>query len=221
MKLVTFQTKKALAILKKKSVLCADEAYINLKKYGFPYDWMVHEMKRRKICPKNRENYPLWAWAKCGASIAPPKRKNIFDVKQELVKITFEKSDDEVLISDYMAYSFLLNGHIVPKTKAEYKQFLKEIGEKGISSENLKAFVRKEKQSQKVVGLFPKIKKTWARIFDLKSPMRQACVWNIKMSEILKIETLNDPKYIYGTMNAKRADGSRPDWKKRYLQFLK
>jgi len=69
--------------------------------------------------------------------------------------------------------------------------------------------------------VFNKIKKTWSRIFDLKSNVWQACIWNIKKSEVIKIEVLNDPKYLFGSMNPKRKDGTRPDWKKSYLKFLK
>ena len=217
MKLITFQTKEALATLQKTGILRADVACIDLKKYGVPYDWIVQEMKKKKICPKKGEKYPLWAWAKCGSSIAPPKKKNYSGKKQKLVKITFEKPNDEVLLSDYMAYSFILSGHIVPKTKIEYKQFLQKMG---ASLDALKAFVRKDKGGKSVAKLFPAIQKTWSRMFTLKSNVRQACVWNIKLSEVKKIEILNDPAYIYGTMNAKRCDGSRPDWKKRYLKFL-
>jgi hypothetical protein len=38
---------------------------------------------------------------------------------------------------------------------------------------------------------------------------------------VRKVEILDDPNYLYGSMNAKRKDGSRPDWKKMYLRFLK
>ena len=63
MKLITFQTKEALATLQKTGILRADVACIDLKKYGVPYDWIVQDMKKKKICPKKGEKYPLWAWA--------------------------------------------------------------------------------------------------------------------------------------------------------------
>jgi len=217
MKLVTFQTKEALATLQKTGVLRADVVHIDLKKYGVPYNWIVQEMKKKKICPKRGEKYPLWAWAKCGSSLAPPKKKNYSGKKQKLVKITFEKPDGEVLLSDYMAYSFILSGHIIPKTKTEYQQFLRKMEN---SLDALKAFVRQDKGGKGVAKLFPTIQKTWSRMFAMKSNVWQACVWDIKLSDVKKIEILNDPAYVYGTMNAKRSNGTRPDWKKRYLKFL-
>ena len=218
MKLITFQTKEALKVLQKDGVLKANVAHIDLQKYGVPYDWIVHEMKKHKILPKQGEQYPLWAWAKCGSSIGPKKKKNINQITQNLVKIVFAKNTNEVLLSDYMAYSFILNGQIVPKDKKEYPNFLKQMESQGISLEDLKNFVRHQKIKPNIP--INEIQKSWPRIFDLKSYVHQACVWNIKISEVITTDTLDDPNYIYGTMNAKRLDGSRPDWKNEYLKFL-
>ena len=220
MKLVTFQTREALNTLQNNGVLISEVPYIDLQKYGVPYNWMINEMKNKNIFPQNKEQYPLWAWAKCGASIGPKKRKNITGEIQDVVKIIFEKPNKDVLLSDYMAYSFLLSGHIVPKNQQEYKNFLDKMERQNISLEELKNFVRSKPVKPNTIKQFSEIQKSWERVFDLKSRIYQACVWNIKMSEVLKIELLNDTNYIYGIMNAKRLDGSRPDWKKKYLQFL-
>ena len=220
MKLITFQTKEAWAILQKKGILTANPSYINLQKYSVPYDWIVKAMKEQKILPKNKEKYPLWAWAKCGRFMAPAKRKNIHHVIQDIVKITFEKTPDEVLLSDYMAYSFLLSGFIVPKTHQEYNDFFDELKRKNISLADLKNFVRNQKVPSSVCKLFPEIQKTWPRIFDLKSNVHQACVWNIKLSEVKKVEIPTDSNYVYGVMNYLKADGTGINWKEKYLQFL-
>lgn len=217
MKLVTFQTEDALKVLQKDGVLKANPDYMDLQKYGVPYDWIVAEMKKRKILPEYSEQYPLWAWAKCGSSVGPRKKKNINHITQKLVKIVFEKPEDEVLLSDYMAYSFILSGQIVPKNKKEYSIFLKQMENRGISLEDLKKSVRHQKTNVPI----NEIKKSWGRIFDFKSYIYQACVWNIKAEDVKKIEILDDANYLYGSMNAKRKDGSRPDWKKKYLKFLK
>ena len=63
MKLITFQTKEAWQALQKNGILKVDRANIDLQKYGVPYDWIVCQMKKRKIQPQNGEQYPLWAWA--------------------------------------------------------------------------------------------------------------------------------------------------------------
>lgn len=219
MKLITFQTTEAFKILKKDGILIASVDNIDMLKYSIPYDWIVSEMKKKKIYPQNGEQYPLWAWRKCGASIGPKRKKNINKETQNLVKITFEKPDKEVLLSDYMAYSFILSGHIVPKNKEEYTCFLTQMKQQNISLEDLKNFVRHKKTNPCVP--IDKIQKTWERIFNLQSYIHQACIWNIKIDDVIDAEELKDPNYLYGTMNEKRKDGSRPNWKRIYLRFLK
>ena len=219
MRLITFQSREALKVLQKEGILIANITNINLKKYGIPYDWMTGEMKKKGILPENGEKYPIWAWAKCGSSIAPKKKKNINHTTQDKVKITFEKPDSEVLLSDYMAYSFLLSGHIVPNNKKEYTCFLNQMNRQGISLEDLKKFVRHEEINPHIP--INEIQKTWSRIFNLKSYVHQACLWNIKLEDVQKVEVLNDSNYLYGAMNTKRRDGTRPDWKQKYLRFLK
>lgn len=224
MKLITFQSLKALNELKEKGILKMPVKagdLIDLKKYDIPYSFMIQKMKQ-KIPSASDEKYPLWAWEKCGGFIAPKKRKNVLHKKQEpKVKITFFKPDGEVFCSDYMAYSFILSGHIVPRTKKEYTLFLKEMKNLGITLDELKGFVRKEKTRAKVKQLFPEIQNTWKRIFDLKSNVHQACIWNIKWEEVEKVELCNNSQYLYNSMNPLRADGTRPDWKKKYLEFIR
>ena len=223
MKLITFQSLKAFQELKENKVLKMPSQVndlINLKKYGVPYDFMVERMKQ-KIPNKEGTKYPLWAWEKCGKLIAPRKRKNVLNKEQKpKVKITFSKPDNQVLVSDYMAYSFILSGHIVPKTKKEYVQFLKKIETLGVSLDELKAFVRNEKTRLKVKQLFPEIQSTWTRIFSPKSNVHQACIWDIKWEEVEKVELCDDPHFLYNSMNPLRVDGTRPDWKKKYLNFI-
>jgi len=220
MKLVTFQTRQALTVLERQGVLAVSPDHINLQRYGIPYDYMVQQMKTHRIFPPANISYPLWAWAKYGVYMAPKKRKNLTGQTQDRVKITFEKSAQEVLLSDYMAYSFMLSGHIVPKTHQEYYDFLNEMVKRNIPLEELKNYVRHQSTRQDVVKLFPKIQKTWKRIFDLKSNVHQACVWDIKLSEVLEVDLLEDANYRYGVVNALRANGTRPNWKKKYLKFL-
>ena len=118
-----------------------------------------------------------------------------------------------------MAYSCILSGHIVPHTKQEYERFLKDLNQEGIPLEDLKALVRSKEATPKAKKEFKKIQKNWDRIFDLKSNVHQACVWHITLDEVQKIEKC-DPDYLYNSMNPLRPDGTRPNWKIRYLKFL-
>ena len=90
----------------------------------------------------------------------------------------------------------------------------------GVDLKELKAFVRKEKTRPEIKQLFLGIKKTWPRIFDLKSNVHQACIWDIKWEEVERAELCDDPQFLYNSMNPLRLDGTRPDWKKEYLKFI-
>ena len=49
----------------------------------------------------------------------------------------------------------------------------------------------------------------------------QACVWRIDLSDVEKIELLNDDKHIYGSLNYKRSNGKRINWRKEFYKSLK
>lgn len=220
MKLITFQPIEAFKKLKKTGILRSNPTpFIDMQKYQIPYNYIIQKMLKSKLAGHNGEEYPVWAWAKCGGTISPKKRKNPNHKKQNLVKITFIKPDNEVLLSDYMAYSCILSGHIVPRTKQEYESFLKNLERINISLDDLKSFVRCKKTNSQTEKEMTKIQKTWHRIFDLKSNVHQACVWHIKASEIQKVEVC-DSNYLYNSMNPLRADGTRPNWKEKYLKFI-
>lgn len=218
MKLVTFQSVEAFDILNKKGVLVTDERCIDFPRYKEPYDFIVKNMLEKGLRPSEGEKYPIWAWVKCGAHIGPKKIPNKAHKLQNKVKIIFEKENSDVLVSDYMAYSYILSGQIVPKTKADYVRFEEDLEIWGISKEELKAWVRGENNSKIPVQ---KIRETWKNIFNLKSNVYQGCIWQIRKEEIMDVDRLEDDSYLYGSMNAVRTDGTRPDWKQRYLKFLK
>ena len=223
MKLITFQSLEAFKELKRKGILRVPDSFSNAtsKKYDIPYHFIMNEMKKK--LPSSDILYPLWAWEKCGGFIAPRKRKNVLNIqKPAKVKITFSKPNKEVLISDYMAYSFVLSGHIVPKTKKEYDTFLDDLKKQGIPLTELKLFVRQEKvpSFKKIQKIYPQIQKTWSRIFDLKSNVHQACIWDIKWAEVERVELCEDSQFLYNSMNPLRPNGTRPDWKKEYLKFI-
>jgi len=224
MKLITFQSIEAFNEFQKTGILHSmPQQHIDLKKYGIPYDFIISKMKQ-KIPRQTGEEYPVWAWAKYGGLAAPKKQINkTGKIQSPKVKITFFKPDNQVLVSDYMAYSFILNGQIIPHSKEEYKFFLNILNTHGISLDHLKNFIRQKnpENTEKIEAIFPKIKASWNRVFQLKSDIHQACVWCIRHNEVEKVEFCNDSKFLYGAVNFPRADGKRPDWKKKYLKFIR
>ncbi|MBQ2938436.1 MAG: DUF3841 domain-containing protein [Clostridia bacterium] len=215
MKLVTFQTLEALKELLNTGYLECNEKYININKASSTYSWILKKMNER-IPNTDNIKYPLWAWVKFKNGICPPKHKGE-PVDGFEVKITFNKPNEEVFITDFRRYSFLLNNMYIPNNLKEKENFANELKENNITKEELKAFVRPDKyKTHRTDKLFletcKKIENSFDRCITSDSDVLQGCVWRINLSEIEKIEILNDKNYTYGSFNYIRSNGKRFNW---------
>ncbi len=224
MKLVTFQSMEALKDLFKKGYLECDKTKIDLEKVGTSYKWIIEKMNER-ISNPNKVEYPLWCWVKCYNGICPPKRigKKVegFDVK-----ITFNKSEKDVFITDFRRYSFLLNNIYIPNNKKEYEAFETMLKKNNITKEELKAYVRKDKYKEcrkddTFIRTCKEIEKSFDRCITKDSDILQGCIWRINLDEIDKIELLKDDGYVYGSLNYIRSNGKRYNWQNDYYKRLK
>ena len=215
MKLVTFQSIEALKSLINNGYLECEEKYVNIDKVGYAYDYILEKMNK-VIKNKNNVKYPIWCWVKCHNSICPPKRKGKpvdgFDVK-----ITFNKKEDEVFITDFRRYSFLLSNIYIPDNLKDNEEFYKEIKNKNITLEDLKAYVRKDKYKshrtdKEFIDVCNKIRKSFDRCITTDSDILQGCIWRINLEDIESIEILNNKEYIYGSLNYIRSNGKRINW---------
>ena len=157
--------------------------------------------------------YPLWCWAKCYNGICPPKHKGEA-VKEFQVKIVFHKKEDEVFITDFRRYSFLLNNIYIPSTLKEKEKFDEKLRKLEITQEDLKKFVRTDKykdcrNDEIFLEICKEISTTFDRCITTDSNILQGCVWDIKLSEIESIEFLPNDGYRYGSLNYKRSNGRR------------
>lgn len=224
MKLVTFQTLEALKELKQKGYLECDENKINIEKAGPTYKWVIDNMNKRIDNPFNTK-YPLWCWVKCYNGIFPPKRKGK-RVEGFDVKITFNKNEKDVFITDFRRYSFLLNNIFIPNTLKEKEEFDKLLKKYNITEEELKAYVRPDKYKEhrtdkEYLEICDKIRNAFDRCITKDSNVLQGCIWRINLDEVEKIEILNDDGYVYGSLNYIRSNGKRIDWQKDYYKLLK
>lgn len=215
MKLVSFQSMDALKDLINKGYLEVDEQHINIKKYGHTYEWIIEKMNE-SVPNEYGTKFPLWCWVKFKQGICPPKHKGT-PAKGFDVKITFEKRKEEVFITDYRRYSFLLNNIYIPDSKHDKKQFEKELEKYSVTAEELKAVVRTDKYSsyrtdKEFMDICYKIRKSFDRCISEESDVLQGCIWRINLNEVLKIEILNDSNYGFGTFNYMRKNGKRFDW---------
>lgn len=224
MKLITFQSMDALKFLINNGYLICDEKYINLKKAGPTYDWVIEKMNE-KVFNNTNAKYPLWAWVKCFNGICPPKHKGK-PVKNFNVKITFNKKDEEVFVTDFEKFSFVLNNHLIPSSLEEKNQFEKLLKKYNISTEDLKAFVRNDKYpshrtDKEFLEICKQIRKSFDKCITNNSNILQGCVWQINLDEVETIEILNDDNYVYGSLNYVRSNGKRFNWINNYYTKLK
>lgn len=223
MKLVTFQSMEALKFLIKNGYLECDDKYINKNKMESTYKWIKEKMNNQVI-NHTKADYPIWAWVKCYNSICPPKHKGKpvdgFDVK-----ITFNKKKEEVFITDFRRYSFLLNNVYIPDNLSDKEHFDKKLKKYNITNEDLKSFVRKDiyskyRQDEDFLNICKEIRKSFDKCITTNSDILQGCVWRINLSEVESIEILNDKEYCYGSLNYIKSDGKRTNWIKEYYKKL-
>ena len=223
MKLITFQSMDALEYLINHGELICDEKYIDLSKTSHTYQWVIQKMSRL-IPNTSTAKYPLWCWVKCFNHICPAKHKGErvpgFDVK-----ITFHKPEKDVFITDFRRYSFLLNNVYIPNTLYEKELFDKKLNQLGITREELRMYTQPDlctshRTDAAYLNICKEIQETFERCITKDSDILQGCIWNIRLSEVEKIEIIPDNGFVYGSLNYKRSDGTRMNWQDDYYKKL-
>ena len=203
-------------------LICNDN-YID-NKYKLTYSWVLEKMNKYV---KNNTNakYPMWCWVKCYNGICPAKRKGE-KVSSFQVKITFNKDEKDVFITDFRRYSFLLNNIYIPTSLKDKEEFDKKLIKYNITLDELKAKIRPDKYKshrtdKEYLNICDEISESFDRCITKDSDILQGCIWKIDLSEIEKIEILQDDGYVYGSINYIRANGKRINWQKDFYSKLK
>ena len=224
MRLVTFQSIEALKFLNDNGYLICDDSHAPNDKYSSSYKFIIDNMNKNV---NNNDNikYPSWCWVKCYDGICPPvvkgKRVEGFDVK-----ITFNKNEKDVFITDYRRYSFLLKNLYISDSIEDKLKFDKKLEENNISLEDLKAFVRKDiynshRTDKEFLEICKEIEKSFSKCITNDSDVLQGCVWKINKEDIESIEILSKDDNVYGSLNYVREDGKRFDWVNDFYNRLK
>lgn len=222
-RLITFQSLDAFKDLVNQGFLECREEYVNTQKSGFAYSWMIEKMNARTRNDTNTK-YPLWCWVKCHNHICPPKRRGE-PVRGFDVKITFHKPENAVFITDFRRYSFLLNNTYIPDSLEDKRSFDDRLAKLNITEEDLKALARpdlfeRHRTDFGYLEICREIRGSFDRCITMDSDILQGCVWRINLDEVEKIEFLNERNYRYGSLNYKRSDGKRLDWRKDFYKRL-
>ena len=204
MELITFQPESILKELVEQGYLECNPQYVDTEKYGRVYDWIAGHMRRQIEAPTGVQ-YPLWCWVRFKNSICPPRHKGQAKSKPG-IRITFTKPPEDVFITDYRRYSFLLNYRYIPESLKDKLQFEEKLGQIGLE----------KNAGRQSYGNYPEIcreiERSFERCITSDSDVLQGCVWRICLSEVKAIEFLRDPGFQYGTFNYLRKNGRRFDW---------
>lgn len=170
----TIQTELAWSRLQSEGVLWPYREQLTEEEWLQPYEWMIAQMKTRLGPPPEKGCFPIWAWYQWdGEHRRRPdlRASGHLPVGERGVRIELECREDEVLLSDFELWHYVLNYWYLPQSVQEGKAFEAELAAKGL------ALDRRSLAPWPVHHM--RIVKSWERIFDLgwakpgiASPMR-------------------------------------------------
>lgn len=145
------------------------------------YDWI-----RKKM---SITNYPIWAWCKFEGKIGPMDMRCSGYAKRgtDLVQIELNVNENDVLLSDFELFHYVLNYWYLPDNEEDDDKFIDkyesngftihDIQNLGIETEFLN-LIRKE------------IEESWDKVLDINknsSTSVQACVKELSISQVSSI----------------------------------
>ncbi len=129
MKLWAVEPEKNWNRLKSKGILRAEKDYYEQSEppYGngnYPYEWLKTKMKS-EIKPSKKAVWPLWCFYKWEGKPKIDLRawRWFIPYGEKYVRIEFECQDDQVLLSDYELWFYVLNHWYIPNSISDQKKF--------------------------------------------------------------------------------------------------
>ncbi len=148
------------------------------RNFRAPYRWMEREMRRRIGELPRGVQHPIWAWLQYENERARRpdlRRSGHLPSGTRGVLIEFSASKDQVLLSDFELWHYVLNQWYLPQTSSEARETL----EHALS--------------------VPHLKGSWQRIFDLDWYLKdvsvsrpeksiQATMWQVPLSAVRSVK---------------------------------
>lgn len=182
MKLWTIQPKEVLEIVERKGVFYnSKERSDNWADFKNAYLWMVEEMTKRNILAPENCDLPLWAWHTTDWHHDCPDFEYMnYSNNGNQVCLEVEVPDEEVLLSDYDTWHYVLNNMYFEdsKTEEEWEKFRAE-------------FELLDSDSKRRVTI-----KSWQKVFNTRAEKTewysvgrniQATFWKLKKDYIVKV----------------------------------
>ena len=187
MKLWTIQPIEVVDILNEKGIfICNPNLSENLNdEFSFTsaYNWLVKEMEKKIGKRPINVSFPIWAWHTENGCHKKPDLRFSGHAKRgtKLVCIEIEVSDNEVVLSDFDAWHYVLNNSYFDdsKNEEEWEQLHKWFD--GLSPE--------QQEKEKI--------KSWHKIFDITKYKNdwasngyfvQATCWELKKEYVKKLQ---------------------------------
>ncbi len=186
MRVWTIQPVELYRKLESKGVLLADGRRYH-RYFRAAYQWMTAQMRHR--LPPSRARFPWWAWCRYEKHRAKPDLRagGYLRKGQQGARIELELANEEVLLSDFNDWHYVLNEWYLSDNEAEDEHFEQELEELG---HKWSAPYRKPLQA--------KMHASWERIFELRGgdpvwgnrPLKrsvQATFWELRLKDVTDI----------------------------------
>jgi hypothetical protein len=183
LKLWTIQPVEIYESILKKGYYTCDGRKID-KYFRISYKWLCEQMKKKIGKPPKNVQYPVWAWhTRNFKRKKPDLRSSEYGYKgTKMVCLEIEVPDNEVLLSDFDAWHFVLNNCYYNVDCWDEETFDKD-------EEWLNSLTEQEKEKE--------IKKSWQGIFNIEQKETdwfargkwiQANFWVLKKEYIKKVQ---------------------------------
>lgn len=113
----SIQTKEAWDMANKQKCLQGNPAYICFEDFEESYSWMMEQMSKR--LPRYRGERPIWLWLE-----KPDMRQSLHaETNSAIVRLTIQLEEEDVLVSDFEDWHFVLNNSYLAYSEAEYEEY--------------------------------------------------------------------------------------------------
>lgn len=175
-----------------KHLFCEDD-------FRHAYDWMSRKMIEAGIMPPEGVRYPVWAWYQWEGKRKRRDMREGGHAKRgtQIVQLTIEVDDRDVLLSDFDLYHYPLNNWYLPINENDDMRFEKQHESLGYPWQDLSDCSIQTCSMQQLRG---EIVASWDRIFLLgeeddgwlfgenDSKSIQATFWELRLDQVIKAE---------------------------------
>ncbi|MFZ1790003.1 MAG: DUF3841 domain-containing protein [Saprospiraceae bacterium] len=157
------------------------------------YKWMAKQMSVRLGKSEFENQYPIWSWYQYFDSKRPKPDLRLsahLPRGTKAIRIEFEKSPTDVLLSDFIMWHFPLSyKSFIGNNRLDDNQFERNLKKLGL---------HKTEFAQLPEPIKTEIEMSWYKIFDMEFTNKdytnamaekkiQACCWEIRKEEIIEI----------------------------------